>query len=426
MRRSLPRILALPCLALAILTFARPARAHIHLEESRPADGDSLAAAPTVIWLRFNEPAEAALSQIRLLGARRELTLVVRVDPADPNALVADVPGALEPGAYQVVWRAVSADGHRVEGAFVFLVEAATRPPPDATTVPPDATTAPPGPRPASAEQSAGPVSWPLGLLRGAAIGVLLALAGTLAFAAWLSPEDASPRAPVGLALAATLLLAAHAVAWIGYVSGGLSGAALSAALGTLPGRLEAFRVLLALLALVMLAFFRRPGPAAVLALAAVLVTSGLGHAATRAPKWSVPVKAVHLVGVTVWLGGLLHLAVDALRRSTALAHASRVASIALCAVLVAAFTGVVQAWLNLSGFADVVRTPYGILVLAKAAGLAVLVLFGARNRYRLIPRLHAGGGGAALERSVRWEIAVVALVVLVAGLLAYTPIPSE
>jgi putative copper export protein len=96
----------------------------------------------------------------------------------------------------------------------------------------------------------------------------------------------------------------------------------------------------------------------------------------------------------------------------------------ALGAVAVVGLTGVAQSALFLPGLDAVVGSAYGRLVLAKAAGLAGLVAFGAWNRGRLMPRLAAGEGPAALRASTRRELALMLAISILAGVLAYVPPP--
>jgi putative copper export protein len=110
-------------------------------------------------------------------------------------------------------------------------------------------------------------------------------------------------------------------------------------------------------------------------------------------------------------------------------ADAARVSSRALWAVVAVAFTGVVQTRLFLDSWSGLVTSAYGLLVLAKTAGLLVLVAFGAYNRQRVMPRLTAAPDAtevSVLRASVAREIVVAAIVILLGGLLAYVPPPNE
>jgi putative copper export protein len=80
--------------------------------------------------------------------------------------------------------------------------------------------------------------------------------------------------------------------------------------------------------------------------------------------------------------------------------------------------------FLNTPG--DLIASTYGRLVIAKMTGLAILIGFGAYNRYALLPRLDATDGARGLSRSVKMEIAVLATVILIGGFLAYAPTPPR
>ncbi|MFL5384059.1 MAG: copper resistance protein CopC [Longimicrobiaceae bacterium] len=420
----------------AALVLASPmaARAHAGLASSAPAAGDTVAAAPRRLLLRFTEPVEAAQSGLVLLTwDGRAVTLVPGRDPEDVAALEASLP-ALEPGGYRVQWRTLSADGHPVDGSFVFYVGGS-------------GATLAPAPAERAMEEPVSPALLSLAaVLRGLGVGALAALCGLLIFATRdPSTEDRTGRLALALACAAALLLAAHALAWAAYARGTHGGAPLRhLLLETGPGHLELARAALALFALWALALARRPGLALGFAAAAVAASGFTGHAAAIHPALSAPAKAIHVAAVAVWLGGLAALFAtlkrdDDPRGPSPLlpavrekgpgdeghALALRVSSLSLAAVVALAASGVLQALL-FAPLGLLARSAYGAVLLAKLVGMAVLVAIGARNRYRLVPRLPEAGARAALRRSVGWELAVMSLVLLAAGLLAYLPVPRS
>jgi putative copper export protein len=282
--------------------------------------------------------------------------------------------------------------------------------------------------------------------LRGLAVGSLMALAGVLALAAW--PRAGGEPAPrrtqrlaSALAVAASLLLALHATAWLLTASPDhrLTGEVVSAAAEGGAGRVELWRVALAVLALWALALARRPLLALAFAVGALLASGAAGHPAAIHPAWAIPAKALHLLAGAAWLGGLLALSMllapaghepaDAapLAHERLTREAGRVSTLALGAVVLVTLSGVAQALLFLPSPAELLRSAYGALVLAKAAGLLALAGFGAHHRFRVLPRL-AHDGTAAARRfavSLRGEVAVMALVILLGGFLAYVPPPA-
>jgi copper transport protein len=400
--------------------------AHAYLVASSPADGDVLQTSPRSIRLIFSEPVEAALSTIVVVSARDSIALRVRADSTDARLLIGDPP-PLAPADYRVDWRTVSADGHPVEGSLRFHV--LPRGGSDDTIPSPGQSDPPARPHADIGHAHAGPTVL-VGVsaaLRGLAMFSLLVLAGWLIQLVALrsGPPVGALRAALLLAVAATVLLTAHFCLWLWNVTPVDRAPDLAVALRTTPGRVEAVRLGLALVGLGVIAFARRPGIALGLALAAVLVSGATGHSAGIVPRWSIPIKALHLVAVAAWLGGVAWLALAALASQPFRESAVRVSGMALGAVLLVGLTGVAQAALFLPGPDALLSSTYGRLVLAKAVGLAGLVAFGAHNRRRLLPSLAAGAEPGALRRSTRRELALMLAVSLVAGVLAYVPPPS-
>jgi methionine-rich copper-binding protein CopC len=102
---------------------AASAWAHAHLVRAQPGADAAIRAAPVEVRLWFTEPLEARLSEIKVLDAAEH-----RVDRADPRLDPSDAKvlsvalGALPAGAYRVVWKAVSRDGHVTHGDYGFTV----------------------------------------------------------------------------------------------------------------------------------------------------------------------------------------------------------------------------------------------------------------------------------------------------------------
>jgi methionine-rich copper-binding protein CopC len=100
--------------------------AHARLVSSDPAAGAHLTAGPARVALTFSEPLTLAFSRLSLeepgeaKGAAPIPLKAVKL--AGPRTLAADLPAPLAPGAYALVWRAVSVDSHHTEGRVVFTV----------------------------------------------------------------------------------------------------------------------------------------------------------------------------------------------------------------------------------------------------------------------------------------------------------------
>ena len=452
-KSTAPRALFL-ALALAMLpmAFAGPAlaapaaRMHATLLSSEPAKASTVATSPERIYLVFSEEVEPSLGRIRLVGpGGRVVALESTGDPRNVSALVARVTTPLDSGTWRVEWRIVSEDGHPIDGDFTFAVGVpggggAVATPPSADEVH-DTTSsaAPPTIAMADTTTSASSPSSAMddvpllpALLRGLGVGVLTALAGLLFFLDTRRDRAPQPRAArlvSRLSVATALLLTLHLVVWALAVSPdrSLGGDQMAAMLASRVGQVELARTALAVLACWALVLARRERLALIVAIAAILVSSATGHSAAIHPAWTVPARALHLFAVAAWLGGLLWLLT--LERSGAevvATEARRVSSLALAGVIVVSLTGLVQTKFFIGEWGELVRSAYGAVALAKVAGLGVLVLFGAHHRFRVLPRLADAGVADGFTRTLRTEVVVLSLVILVGGLLAYIPPPQH
>lgn len=402
------------------------AYAHATLVSSEPAAGSRLATSPTRVRLVFSEQVEPGLAQLSLVAADGSIThLTVAGDPHDVDAVIAPVAG-LAAGAYRLTWRVVSADGHPVGGSFVFSVGAG-------------ASNAPTAPNDTATKTTWGPTlaGAPLvpAVLRGLGVGSLMAVAGLLLFVSLpRAPSEPVARRAVRLAnwlaFGASLFLVLHLGAWILNVTPDhrLSGDSTPAVLASTVGKVELWRAGLALLALWAVWLARRPRLALLFAGIALAVSGASGHSAAIDPLWAMPAKALHLSAGAAWLGGLLWLlAADRSDAQSFARDASRVSTVALTSVGMVALSGLVQVWLFLPSPWDLFRSSYGTVTLAKIAGLIVLIAFGAFHRYRVLPRLE---GDATIARrfsvSLRGEVVIMCLILLLGGLLAYISPPHR
>jgi len=99
------------------------ARAHAMLESAAPRVGESLAAVPAELVLRFTEAVEPGFSTITVQdasGARVDRDNV-HPGPQGGKSLAIGLK-TLAPGEYTVIWHALSVDTHRTEGRFRFTV----------------------------------------------------------------------------------------------------------------------------------------------------------------------------------------------------------------------------------------------------------------------------------------------------------------
>ncbi|MFF4652968.1 copper resistance protein CopC [Streptomyces sp. NPDC001380] len=381
---ALRRPLTVLLLLCALLPLgAGRAAAHAVLERAAPAGGVLLRTAPTEVVLRFSEDVSVPPDAVRVLGPDG-----LRADDRRPGHAGGDgrtvrvgLGGRLPRGTFTVSWRVVSADGHPVSGgsAFSFGRESA-------------AVAAP------AQDTGGGPVALVYGVGRGLAYAAFCLLAGG-AFLAGVCLRGPVPAPLRRLLLAAWLGLVAATVLLLvlrtPYESGGsLDAAALRATAGGRPARALLLRLALAVLLGPVLrqaepypAGPRRAGPPAV---AALLLPAALvcGTAATWAAAehasvgpqtaLAVPLDLLHLLAAAVWLGGLAALLV-LLRRAPepaarAAGAAARFSRAAHAAVAVLAVTGAYQSWRQVGSWGALTGTGYGRLLLAKLAGVALLL----------------------------------------------------
>jgi putative copper resistance protein D len=123
---------------------------------------------------------------------------------------------------------------------------------------------------------------------------------------------------------------------------------------------------------------------AAVFALAGLVPLALIGHAAgTNGHDMAVNSMGIHLVAVTIWVGGLIELGFQ-LRSENWLVLAKRYSTLALFAFGLTAISGIAAAALRI---VDVkyLFTQWGILVIVKVVVLITLGIFGAFYRYRIL-----------------------------------------
>lgn len=97
--------------------------AHAQLTQATPAVASEVKTAPTEVALNFSEKLENTYSTVIVRDAmgKRVDKGEAHVDKADRTLMKVLVDG-LMPGIYIVEWRALTADTHRTEGAFIFRV----------------------------------------------------------------------------------------------------------------------------------------------------------------------------------------------------------------------------------------------------------------------------------------------------------------
>ncbi|MBM6403350.1 bifunctional copper resistance protein CopD/cytochrome c oxidase assembly protein [Phycicoccus sp. CSK15P-2] len=168
----------------------------------------------------------------------------------------------------------------------------------------------------------------------------------------------------------------------------------------------------------------------AAVALFGVVVQALTGHAAGSAShEDAVNGLAVHLLGVTVWVGGLVALVVLRPRLGKDLGPAvARFSTLATWSFVLVAVSGVLQAAIRL-GSRDGLATAYGVVVQLKVGALVLLALLGWRQRQVIVERLAKDpGDGRLFARLAIGEIALMGAATGWAAILARSvpPVPDS
>jgi copper transport protein len=438
------------------VTLALPASAWAHaaLLRTQPSASGVVNGSPARVTLTYSEAVEPrfAIVSVTDAGGHDVATARPARSPSNPDQLFVPV-RHLDRGWYLVYWRAISADGHPVRGAFTFAVGPNEGPAPQ-FVIP-------------SLHETATTI--PLLVSRWVVFVSLMCAVGLLAFRLLIARPllrtvpDSSLRASgwalavsLAVALVATLVYVDVATAQFALRSAFDVGALVPLMRSSAFGRgyldLELVLLLLALASFVAIRIDRPERPARSvaellalvgvgLAACAALIVPGLsGHAAQYAPRGvSLAMDALHLASGSMWIGGLVGLtalgATAGTRRVASLVFvAPRFSRVALGSVLLLIASGTVAAVLRLPTLRSLWDTGYGQALLVKIGVLMAALGLASVNLLRNTPRLRASrnrpilGAGAAslLRRLVGGEVVLVVVAIFVAGVLSSLPPPPK
>lgn len=414
-RHPLPAPAFLRRLGLLLWLLLAPlgAQAHATLVGAQPADGATLAKAPTSVTLDFSEP--VAPISLRLVDADGKAQTLEAWD-LQGASLIITLPADLADGLHALSWRVSSADGHPMGGTLGFRI---------------GADGAAEGSSIAPAEDTPRTVQALIWLVRLAFYLGLFFGIGALPFHLFVALTAPAARRLSQRAMGLGLLAILPALGLQGL---DMLGAPL-VALGTArPWGLAltssyALTLLIGGLALAagLVAWRQDSRPAALLAWAGVgAALAASGHASSAHPQWLMR-SAVFLHGAAIaaWVGALpgfllaLHGA-DAQR----MLRRFSLAILPVVAVLIAA--GIVLARVQVGSPGALIGTAYGRVLLVKLGLLVLLFGLAALNRWRLTPAFRHGAASAArrLALSTRVEVLLVCTVLAVVGLWRFTPPP--
>jgi copper transport protein len=442
------RVLAAVTLCLGVLIFGTsPASAHAILTRVSPEPDAVLEESPEEISLSFTETISIPAQGIRLFDpSGSEVSGITAV--ARGSTMTAKVPLLTTDGSYTVAWKAVSADGHAISGAYLFHLRVATLTQPVAGA-------------------ESGVALWP-SLLR--VLGTVLSIG---ALALYLGRPRRRGFGLWAVASVGALLSLLSSVA----AAGSVRSTGWSVSFSTSTGRLTVLALLLTICGLVLtlctqgLARSRAsdsdepttPGRNAdrALAVLAVLTVATIaleGHAVAINPvALSVTMTLGHVLAALCWGAGLVWM--EARTRAASAAELQAVvikrSPWAIGAVVILGITGLVLV-LDRVPLNELLSSWYGRLGLLKLLLLFVAVGLALSNRYRLTPKLLTGpapdqavsaqpasdqpvpvqpasdqpvpvqpAAVSQLRRSVRIEMLVLALALLLGATLAQVSPPQ-
>ena len=418
--------LALTAATLA-LVFPAQALAHATLEQASPGFRQRLASSPRLVTLSFDQYVKVLPGSVQLFSAKHAVP--VRRIWTDRFVLKASLP-RLAKGAYTVRWHALSSDGHVVSGVFTFGVRVDAPPPTEAFGASGPTTT----------EHV---VRWLYFLALALVVGglgfrLLVLRRGPLTPAAekrFYVTVGIGVVAAIDVGIAAFLLRAEDALQlpFARLLYGDLAPLARSRFGDAFIAMTLGFALVAAL---VFLAWLTDRTvllwPAFILALGFASGLSLSGHSAADAgASWKSQVADwAHLSAASLWIGGLIQLALVVwplmpdLRRDAFLAF-SRLATVCVGVLLLA---GIYLAILRLPQLNDLWTTSYGEILLVKIGLVSLAFAWGALHKLVAVPAV-ARGSERALPRlrgSLLGESMVGMAVLLAAAVLVDVKPPVQ
>ena len=409
------------------LVFPAQALAHATLEQASPGFRQRLASSPRLVTLSFDQYVKVLPGSVQLFSAKHAVP--VRRVWTDRFVLKASLP-RLPKGAYTVRWHALSSDGHVVSGVFTFGVRVDAPPPTEAFGAS----------GPTTAEHVVrwlyflalalvvGGLGFRLLVLRRGpltpaaekrfyvTVGIGVVAAIDVGIAAFLLRAEDALQLPFGRLLYGDLAPLARSRFGDAFIAMTL-GFALVAALVFLAWLTDRTVLL---------------WPAFILALGFASGLSLSGHSAADAgASWKSQVADwAHLSAASLWIGGLIQLALVVwplmpdLRRDAFLAF-SRLATVCVGVLLLA---GIYLAILRLPQLNDLWTTSYGEILLVKIGLVSLAFAWGALHKLVAVPAV-ARGGERALPRlrgSLLGESMVGMAVLLAAAVLVDAKPPVQ
>ena len=441
------------CIVAQLALPARPVAAHAFLESSDPIANAVLPTAPQSITLTFTEPLETSYSGAELFDETGAMVpgATASIGP-EPRSMTVEIPPGLGNGTHSLLWRTLSTvDGHTAQGYLPFTIGTDA----DVRIVAPPAVETTAGALP---EWALSVARW-LALLGMAAVAavwpVWLFVVRPAISPAWqLGPKltRRARRYTIGaftfslLANVGALVVQAAAISGPGDLLNGLTTTLGDTRYGT--WWLVRVGVLLVFAAVLLGAAWWWPWRRRLATLLALVASAALplpfamiSHAGAEpaGQATAVAFDYVHLLGASLWAGGILFLIVamaptvrdlTAAGRRVVLGRAlPRFSLLALIAWGVMVFTGLYSSWLQVGNIPALTGTPYGQTLILKLILIVPLLGLGAFNLAVVTRKLRvaeteekAEGWSNHFVSALIAEAVIVTLLLGVVGLLIGTP----
>ncbi|MGE6258032.1 copper resistance CopC/CopD family protein [Heyndrickxia sporothermodurans] len=114
-------ILFLVCIYICLALFPIASSAHAYIVNSNPKENEVFSKSPTKIDIEFNEPIQSGFHSLELINSSGKQTKL-NAKIKEMTILEANIKDTLPKGTYALQWKAVSADGHPVQGVIPFSI----------------------------------------------------------------------------------------------------------------------------------------------------------------------------------------------------------------------------------------------------------------------------------------------------------------
>ena len=456
MKGNRPALLLIAVTLLLFVGLIIPVYAHANLIRSDPPSNSVLSISPQQIKLYFTEQVDPKLSGATVYDSSgKEVDTGYSVDPSDATIIIVTLP-TLPSGVYTVSWHAISAvDGHHTSGSFAFGVGNVT----------------------INIQQTSSSTAYAFPSALEVIERWLNILADTLflggsmfAIFVWIpTVSDSKNELPnnvkqkvalrssrllissIVIAIVATiLLLIVESIA--ASPSNSLADVVATSYTILTSSRLReywTFRMLAAVVAISASATLLRINRLSkkswifilTVGLMLSLSTSLTSHNAastTYDPMINLLADWIHLIAVSVWVGGLAYLVIAITTLSNLKEPKGklvaellrRFSSVAIIAVGVVGLTGIYNLVLEVGSFAALFGTAYGIILLVKLSIFAPMLVFGAINQFVLYHHIaeakpkstrtdrQLGRWVKRFKLSLRSELTLGIILLLVVGVL--------